>query len=133
MRAYVKEREVEVREAQGAKGRVDGSVELERRGGIDRDVSSAPERERSLVLRPVMSRAQMIIVRSTCQRGKGSYGNDCRDSWIPPVEPRISCIKCIFKFPHIKLSRKHRGHQADKWQESCRSSHASTACSQWCQ
>jgi hypothetical protein len=57
LRAYVKEREVEVREAQGAKGRVDGSVELERRGGIDSDVSSAPERERSLVLGPAMRRA----------------------------------------------------------------------------
>jgi hypothetical protein len=89
LRDYVKEREVEVREAQGAKARVDGSVDLKRRGGIDGEVSSAPERERSLVLGPAMSRAQTIIVRSTRQREKGSCGIDCRDSWIPPVEPRM--------------------------------------------
>jgi hypothetical protein len=50
VRAYVNERQVEVREAQGAKSCVNDCVDLERRGGIDGEVSSAPERERSLVL-----------------------------------------------------------------------------------
>jgi len=50
LQSKVNEGQVEVREAQGAKGRVNDGVDLERRGGIDGEVSSAPERERSLVL-----------------------------------------------------------------------------------